>query len=191
MPVTTTSTDALTRVLPLPEVEAGLDLYFRRNDFNGVYRPVESLWHAGQLLGSGTFDSPWVTIIRGQPHDDHTYIQILGTPGRLIVEGGGSVYGFKWDWRATALPMEHKATTAGPDWYQADAIASEILAVHDARALLWPTLSDFRARLAQVGDLKSDGSSSSFAPDIAAEYLCTFGASTLETQRPCDDVDVR
>jgi hypothetical protein len=154
MPVTTTSTDALTRVLPLPEVEPGLDLYFRRNDFNGIYRPVESLWHAGQLLGSGTFDSPWVTIIRGHPHGDHTYIQILGTPDRLIVEGGGSISGFTWNWRATALPLNDSPTTVGPPWYCEDASVSEIVTAHDACRLLCPALADTHQRLTQVGDLR-------------------------------------
>ena len=138
----------------LEEVEPKPDLFYRRNELHPTYLPIASEWLAEQLLGSTTFNSPWVTIIRGKPDGPHTYMQVLGTPDQLVVEGGGVKAPGRWDWRAIALPCDYAETTIGPPWYSEKAYESEVVTVHDALQLLWPALADEHGALDLVAGLK-------------------------------------
>jgi hypothetical protein len=128
------------------------DLHYRRNESARTYTPVSSPHHAEALLSSTTFDSPWVTIVRGEPGGDSIYFQILGTPDRLVAEGGGVHGASRWNWRATALPGEWTPTTAGPPWYELDAYRSDLITADDTRRMLWPALAnDLAAMRHQAG----------------------------------------
>jgi hypothetical protein len=122
--------------------EPKLDLQYRRNESHRTYRPITTPHHAELLLSSTTFDSPWVTIARGDPSADHIYFQVLGTPDRLVAEGGGVKGGLRWNWRATALPGDYRATTAGPPWYEVAAYEGDIVTADDARRMIWFALAD-------------------------------------------------
>jgi hypothetical protein len=104
--------------------------------------PVTSPLHPEALLSSTTFDSPWVTIVRGEPGGDSVYFQILGTPDRLIAEGGGVRGTSLWNWRATAIPGDWTHTTAGPPWYELGVYQSDIITADDARRMIWPALAN-------------------------------------------------
>lgn len=139
MTITATRSDTLT--LARPEEEPTADLFYRRNEFHSAYLTVESHAHAEWLLGSTTFDSPWVTIVRGVPGGDSIYVQVLGLPDRLIVEGGDTLGGKSWNWRATALPGDYRPTTVGPPWYELSVWESDVITVHDACRMLWFALT--------------------------------------------------
>jgi hypothetical protein len=118
------------------------DLRYRRNESHRIYTPTASPGYAVALLSSTTFDSPWVTIVRDEPGGDSTYFQILGTPDRLIAEGGGVRGTARWNWRATALPGDWTPTTAGPPWYEVNTYTSDLITADDARRMIWPALAN-------------------------------------------------
>lgn len=139
MTITVARPAALTVARPADEPSP--NLFFRRNEFHSEYRPVSNHAHAEWLLGSTTFDSPWVTVVRGAVGGDSIYFQVLGTPDRLIAEGGGVLGHTRWDWRATAVPGDYRPTTVGPPWYKLDVYQSDVITVHDARRMLWFALA--------------------------------------------------
>jgi hypothetical protein len=117
-------------------------VFYRRNEICPTYRLVRGNDHAEWLMSSTTFDSPWVTLLQGEPGGDHTYFQILGSPDRLIAEGGGQLGTHLWNWRADALHRNQWFTKVGPAWYEKFAYLSELLTAHDAVRMMWLALAN-------------------------------------------------
>ena len=128
-----------TTVLEVPEPDFGL--WYRLNSTGPDYLPVTSRYHAESLLRQINDDEPWVTIALQPDPGTSTYFQILGTPDRLAAEAGYCPDGIEVSCRFTALPRDDREAHVGPDWYRLTVRESDVLTIHDALALLWPTLT--------------------------------------------------
>ena len=128
-----------TAVIELPEPEFGL--WYRLNSTWPDYLPVTSRYHAESLLRKINDNEPWVTIALQPNPGTSTYFQVLGTPDRLTAEAGYCLDGVEISCRFTALPRDDRRAHVGPAWYQLTVCESDVLTIHDALALLWPTLT--------------------------------------------------
>ena len=128
-----------TTVLEVPEPEFGL--WYRLNSTWPNYLPVTSRYHAESLLRQINDDEPWVTIALEPDPGPSTYFQVLGTPDRLTAEAGFCLAGVEVSCRFTALPRDDREAHVGPHWYRLTVCESDVLTIHDALALLWPTLT--------------------------------------------------
>jgi hypothetical protein len=126
-------------VLEVAEPEFGL--WYRINSTWPDYLPVTSRYHAESLLRQVHDDEPWVTIALEPDAGNSTYFQVLGTPDRLTAEAGFCLAGVEVSCRFTALPRDDRETHVGPHWYQLTVRESDVLTIHDALGLLWPTLA--------------------------------------------------
>jgi hypothetical protein len=115
--------------------------WYRANSTYPVYHRLHDLHHAEKLMGRIDDEEPWVTIVNGTPNGDSTYMQVLGTPDRLNVEGGIRINGLERSWRATARPQNDRPAYVGPAWYRRHCWESDVLTIHDASQLLAPALT--------------------------------------------------
>jgi len=132
---------ALTDTTVLEALQPEFKLWYRLNSTWPDYLPAISKYHAESLLRQINDDEPWVTIALEPDPGTSTYFQILGTPDRLTAEAGFCFEGVEVSCRFTALPRDHREAHVGPDWYRLTVCESDVLTIHDALGLLWPTLA--------------------------------------------------
>jgi hypothetical protein len=128
-----------TTILELPEPE--FELWYRLNSTWPKFLRVTSRYHAESLLRQIHDDEPWVTIALQPDPGNITYFQVLGTPDRLTAEAGFCFEGVELSCRFTALPRNYRQAHVGPDWYRLTVCESDVLTIHDALELVWPTLA--------------------------------------------------
>jgi hypothetical protein len=133
----------------VPEVIDDGELWYRDNDTDAQWEPLDTLQQAINILQTRSPLNPWAGVGRftafgydGEAGQVHLF-EVLGWADRIYVCGDISRPGYQWRWSSWPITGRRGGltpATVGPNWYQAAVYEEQLVTIHDAIAQLRPAL---------------------------------------------------